>query len=177
MSQDSISEIHGLTVNTLITNSIITSVESCLQMCDLKMRVVGVTKIPIHLPDAPVTGMIGLSGKCTGFISLTLPNRVATLAVSGLSMEEYTTINAQVVDGVGEITNIIAGGLKTKLYNTPWMINNITVPSVILGTNYNISYTKGIEYCGITFEIDDPDTMSIQDRVFMVSTSLIQATS
>jgi CheY-specific phosphatase CheX len=82
-----------------------------------------------------------------------------------------------VVDGVGEITNIIAGGLKTKLYNTPWMINNITVPSVILGTNYNISYTKGIEYCGITFEIDDPDTMSIQDRVFMVSTSLIQATS
>jgi chemotaxis protein CheX len=177
MSQDSIAEIHGLTVNTLITNSIMTSVESCLQMCDLKMRVVGITKIPIHLPDAPVTGMIGLSGKCTGFISLTMPNRVATLAVSGLSMEEYTTINAQVVDGVGEITNIIAGGLKTKLYNTPWMINNITIPSVILGTNYNISYTKGIEYYGITFEIDDPDTISIQDRVFMVSTSLIQATS
>ncbi|MDR1140459.1 MAG: chemotaxis protein CheX [Planctomycetaceae bacterium] len=177
MSQDSVSEIHSLTVNTLITNSIIQSVESCLQMCDLKMRVVGITKIPIHLPDAPVTGMIGLSGKCTGFISLTMPNRVATLAVSGLSMEEYTTVNAQVVDGVGEITNIIAGGLKTKLYNTPWMINNITIPSVILGSNYNISYTKGIEYCGITFEIDDPETISIQDRVFMVNTSLIQATS
>jgi chemotaxis protein CheX len=177
MSQDSVSEIHSLTVNTLITNSIIQSVESCLQMCDLKMRVVGITKIPIHLPDAPVTGMIGLSGKCTGFISLTMPNRVATLAVSGLSMEEYTTVNAQVVDGVGEITNIIAGGLKTKLYNTPWMINNITIPSVILGSNYNISYTKGIEYCGITFEIDDPETISIQNRVFMVNTSLIQATS
>ncbi|MDR2756775.1 MAG: chemotaxis protein CheX [Planctomycetaceae bacterium] len=177
MSQDSVSEIRGLTINTLITNSTIMSVESCFQMCDLKMRVVGITKIPIHLPDAPVTGMIGLSGKCTGFLSLTMPNRVATLAVSGFSMEEYTTVNAQVVDGVGEITNIIAGGLKTKLYNTPWMINNITVPSVILGSNYNISYTKGIEYCGITFEIDDPETMSIQDRVFMVSTSLIQATS
>ncbi|MDR2438609.1 MAG: chemotaxis protein CheX [Planctomycetaceae bacterium] len=177
MSQDSVSEIRGLTINTLITNSIIMSVESCLQMCDLKTRVVGITKIPIHLPDAPVTGMIGLSGKCTGFLSLTMPNRVATLAVSGLSMEEYTTVNAQVVDGVGEITNIIAGGLKTKLYNTPWMINNITVPSVILGSNYNISYTKGIEYCGITFEIDDPETMSIQNRVFMVNTSLIQATS
>jgi chemotaxis protein CheX len=177
MSQDSIPEIRGLTVNMLITNSIIQSVESCLQMCDLNTRVVGITKIPIHLPDAPVTGMIGLSGKCTGFISLTMPNRVATLAVSGLSMEEYTTVNAQVVDGVGEITNIIAGGLKTKLYNTPWMINNITIPSVILGSNYNISYTKGIEYCGITFEIDDPETLFIQNRVFMVNTSLIQATS
>jgi chemotaxis protein CheX len=177
MSQDSVSEIKGLTVNSLITNSIITSVENCLQMCDLKMRVVGITRIPIQLPDAPVTGMIGLSGKCTGFISITMPNRVATLAVSGLSMEEYTAVNAQVIDGVGEITNIIAGGMKTRLYNTPWMINNITVPSVILGSNYHISYSKGIEYCGITFEVDDPDTLVIQDRVFMVNTSLIQATS
>jgi chemotaxis protein CheX len=146
-------------------------------MCDLKVRVVGVTKIPIQLPDATVTGLIGLSGKCTGFISITMPERVATLAVSGLSMEEYKTINAQVVDGVGEITNIIAGGLKTKLFNTPWMVNSITVPSVILGSQYNISYSKGIEYCGVTFEVDDPDTLTIQNRIFSVNTSLMQATS
>jgi len=170
-------EVKGLSLNSLIVNSLIASVEGCLQMCDLKMRVVGVTKIPIQLPDAPVTGLIGLSGKCTGFISITMPERVATLAVSGLSMEEYKTINAQVIDGVGEMTNIIAGGLKTKLYNTPWMVNNITIPSVILGDHYNISYSKGIEYCGVTFEVDDPDTLSIHGRVFTVNTSLIQAAS
>jgi chemotaxis protein CheX len=171
------SEIKGLSFNALVMNSLITSVEGCLQMCDLKMRVVGVTKIPIQLPNAPVTGMIGLNGKCTGFLSLSMPERVATLAVSGLSMEEHKTVNAQVIDGVGEITNIIAGGLKTKLFNTPWMVSSITVPSVILGSSYHISYSKGIEYCGITFEVDDPDTLIIQERVFMVNTSLIQATS
>ena len=177
MSQETAAEIKGLSVNTLITNSIIVSVESCLQMCDLKIRVVGITKIPIQLPQAPVTGMIGLSGKCTGFLSMTMPERVATQAVSGLSMEEYTAVNGQVLDGVGEMTNIIAGGLKSRLCNTAWSISNITIPSVILGSNYHISYTKGIEYCGITFEIDDPDSLNIQDRVFMVNTSLIQATS
>ena len=177
MSETAVAEVKGLVLNSLIVNSLIASVEACIQMCDLKVRVVGVTKIPVQLPDAPVTGMIGMSGKCTGFISVTMPERVATLAVSGLSMEEYKTINAQVVDGIGEITNIIAGGLKTKLYNTPWMVNNITVPSVILGSHYNISYTKGIEYCGVTFEVDDPDTLSIQDRVFSVNASLMQATS
>lgn len=178
MSHETVSsEIKGLTINPLITNAIIQSVENCLQMCDLKVRVVGITKIPIQLPDAPVTGMIGLSGKCTGFLSVTMPERVATLAVSGLSMEEYTTVNAQVIDGVGEMTNIIAGGLKTKLYNTPWTISNITIPSVILGSNYHLSFSKGIEYCGITFEVDDPDTMIIRNRVFMVNTSLIQTTS
>jgi len=169
-----VSEIKGLTLNALIVNSVIASVESCLQMCELNVRVVGVTKIPVQLPKTPITGLIGLSGKCTGFISVSMPERVATLAISNMSMEQYHTITAQVVDGIGEITNIIAGGLKTKLFDSPWTVNHITVPSVILGDNYNISYSKGIEYCGVTFEVDDPDTITIHDRVFMVNSSLIK---
>ena len=168
------SDIKGLTLNTLIINSVISSVENCLQMCELKVRVVGVTKIPVQLPKTPVTGFIGLSGNCTGFMSVSMPERVATFAISKMSMEEFKTITAQVIDGVGEITNIIAGGLKTKLFNTPWSVSHITVPSVILGENYNISYSKGIEYCGVTFEVDDPETITIHDRVFMVNTSLIK---
>jgi chemotaxis protein CheX len=177
MSEAAIAEIKGFSLNSLIVNALIGSVESCFQMCDLKIRVAGVTKIPVQLPDAPVTGLIGLSGKCTGFISLSLPNRVATLAVSGLLMEEHKVVGAQVIDGVGEMTNVIAGGLKTKLSATQWMIGHITIPSVIIGSSYNISYAKGIDYCGITFEVDDPDTFSIQDKVFSVTTSLIQTPS
>lgn len=174
MSDTPASEVKGLILNSLVVNSLITSVENCFQMCDLKVRVAGVTKIPILLPDAPITAMIGMSGKCTGFISVTMPVRVATLSVSGLLMEEHKIIDAQVVDGVGEITNVIAGGLKTKLYNTPWMVNNITIPSVILGERYNISFAKGIEYCGVSFEVDDPDTLTMHERIFMVNTSLMQ---
>jgi chemotaxis protein CheX len=177
MSDPVATEVKGLSLNAIIVNAMIASVENCFQMCDLKVRVAGVTKIPVQLPDAPVTGLVGLSGKCTGFVSVSLPERVATHAVSGLLMEEHKAVDAQVVDGVGEITNVIAGGLKTKLSNTPWMIGHITVPSVILGSHYNISYSKGIEYCGVTFEVDDPDTLSIHDRVFSVNTSLIQTSS
>ena len=171
---DAIAEIKGLSVNTLIVNSLISSVENCLQMCDVKVRVAGITKIPIQLPDTCVTGLIGLSGKCTGFISMAMPQRVATLAVSGLLMEEHKTINPQVIDGIGEMTNVMAGGIKTKLANSPWVINSITIPSVILGNQYNISYCKGIEFCSVTFEVDDPETVSMHERVFMVSASLIQ---
>jgi len=176
MSDISDAEIKGLSLNSMIVNSMVASVESCMQMCEMSVRVVGVTKIPVQLPKAPITGLIGLSGNCTGFMSVSMPERVATLAVSRLSMEEHKVINAQVVDGIGEITNIIAGGLKTKLFNTPWSMNHITIPSVILGDNYNISYSKGIEYCGVTFETDDPETITIHDRVFMVNASLIKTT-
>ena len=174
---DAIAEIKGLTLNSLIVNSLIASVESGMQMCDLKTRVVGITRIPLQLPEAIVTGLIGFGGKSTGFVSISLTERVATLAVSGLLMEEFKTITPQVVDGVGEMTNIIAGVLKTKLANTPWAPCNITVPSVILGKNYDISYSKGIEYCSVTFEVDDPDTISIHDRVFSVNASLLQTPS
>jgi chemotaxis protein CheX len=169
-----VNEIRGLTVNYPIVNAIIQSVESCFQMCDTKVHTVGITKIPTQLPNAGVTGMIGMSGKCTGFMTLNLPERVALLAVSGLLQDEFTKLNLQVIDGVGELTNIIAGGLKTKMYNTPWMVANITIPSVILGTNYQISYTKGIEYCSVSFEVEDTETLSVQDRVFMVNTSLLK---
>ena len=169
-----VNEIKGLSVNYPVVNAIIQSVESCFQMCDTKIHIVGITKIPAQLPSAAVTGMIGMSGKCTGFMTMNMPERVALVAVSGLLQDEFVKLNPQVIDGVGELTNIIAGGLKTKMYNTPWTIANITIPSVILGSNYQISYSKGIEYCSVSFEVEDSETLSIQDRVFMVNTSLMQ---
>lgn len=144
-----------------------------MSMCELKIRVVGVTKIPISLPGGHITGMIGLNGKCSGFMTLTMTERSSTLAVSGLLQDEFRTINGQVLDGIGELTNIMAGGLKSKVYETRWMINTITIPSVILGHGYNISYSKGIEFIAILFEIDDADTLSVQDRMFLVTTSLM----
>ncbi|MGL4594453.1 MAG: chemotaxis protein CheX [Thermoguttaceae bacterium] len=177
MSQDTMLSISGLSINTIIVDSIVQSVFSCLKMCNRSVRVTGISKIPIQLQSAPVTGMIGANGKCTGFISVTMPTHVAKETVSGLTMEECKEINAQVIDGIGEITNIIAGGIKSRLYDTSWSINSITVPSVILGNNYHISYSKGIEYYGITFELDDPNTISIHDRVFVVDTALIISSS
>lgn len=175
MSSDSVSnEIKGFVVNFPVLNSIIQSVENCLQMCALTSRVVGVSKIPTHLSNAPVTGIIGLSGKCTGFISVTMSERVALQAVAGLTGDDVKQITSQVLDGVGELTNMIAGGLKTKLYNTNWTIADITIPSVILGTHYDISYAKGIDFCSVSFEIDIPGTLTIGERVFCVSTSLLQ---
>lgn len=168
-------DIRGLVVNRTIVNSLILSVENAFKMCELTVRVVGVTRIPTQLPNALVTGMIGMGGKATGFMTVSMPKRVGTLAVSGLLQDEFDTINSQVVDGVGELTNIIAGGLKSRLSNVPqWAISTITIPSVIIGGNYSIAYTKGIEFGSVTFEVDDPETLSIDDRIFMVACSLMQ---
>jgi chemotaxis protein CheX len=171
---DVITPIQGLNVNPQLANAIIQSVDNTFKMCDLVTRVVGVTRVPTQLPNALITGMIGMGGKSTGFLTFTVPERAALLSVSGLLQDEFAAINSQVIDGLGEITNIIAGGFKTRLSNSSWMISTITVPSVIIGANYNIAYTKGIEFVSVTFEIDDPETLSVNDRLIMVTASLIQ---
>ena len=164
----------GFTLNTTVVNAIMQSVEHCFSMCNLKIQVMGLSKTPISLPQASITGIIGMNGKCTGFLTLSLPERVANLAVSGMLQDEFTKVNNQVLDGIGEMTNIICGGIKTRLYNTAWMIDSITIPSVIIGENYNIAHAKGIEFSSVMFEVDDPDSMMTQDRIFMVTTSLMQ---
>jgi len=169
--------LKSFTINTTIMNAIILSVESSFSMCELPVRVVGLSKVPVTLSNANVTGMIGMNGKCTGFMTITLPEHIATTAVSGLLQDEFTKINNQVIDGVGELTNIICGGLKTRLSNTPWALENITIPSVILGNNYQITYAKGIEFGSVMFEIDDPETLTIHDRLFLLTTSLMQTPS
>ena len=168
------SVIQGLNVNSQLANAIIQSVDSAFKMCELTTRVVGVTRVPTQLPHGLVTGMIGMGGKSTGFLTFTVPERAALLAVSGLLQDEFASLNPQVIDGLGEITNIIAGGFKTRLSNSSWMISTITIPSVIIGANYSIAYTKGIEFASVTFEVDDPETLSINDRIIMVTASLIQ---
>jgi len=39
----------------------------------------------------------------------------------------------QVVDGAGELTNIIVGGINSQLTATHWAFNFLTTPTIIIG--------------------------------------------
>jgi CheY-specific phosphatase CheX len=79
-----------------------------------------------------------------------------------------------VVDGVGEITNIIVGGVKGALANSAWSFPQITVPSVIVGDGYRMAFAKGLEYLCVVFEHDDPEAVMLDDRLMQVSISLLK---
>ena len=78
------------------------------------------------------------------------------------------------VDGVGELTNIISGGIKKGLYGSPWLFSHITVPSVIIGQNYQIAYAKGLQFLSVTFEHQTDDALMLSDRLMQVAISLIR---
>jgi len=156
-----------------IYRAVCDSVSNCLAMCDCRARTVGVSSVPVHEPGS-ITGLIGVHGKVSGFMTVNLAERFAIRAVNGLVQDVQSTLTAQVVDGIGEITNIIVGGVKSALANTPWAFPHITVPSVIVGTGYRMAYAKGLEFLSVAFEHDDPEAVMLHDRVMHVSVSLLK---
>ena len=157
----------------LIVRSIVAAVADCLTMCDTAARCVGVAAVPAR--DAgTVTGIIGVHGDVSGFVTINLPETVACSAVGGLLQERFERLTPQVIDGVGEIANIISGGIKRGLVGTRWGFSHVTVPSVIVGQNYQIAYAKGLEYACVSFEHQNADALLLSDRLIHVAVSLIR---
>lgn len=166
----------NLDVEPKLLKSVLDGVESALVMCNTSARCVGFTTLPWR-ESGVVTGLIGVHGKVSGFVTVGMSERFALKAVSGLLQDEYSALSAQVVDGIGEITNLIVGGIKSSLASTPWAFPYITVPSVIVGSGYQISYAKGLHYLSVAFEHNDPDAVLLPDRMLQVSISLLRLTS
>jgi CheY-specific phosphatase CheX len=103
-----------------------------------------------------------------------MAERFAIKAVEGLLGDQLDELNSQVVDGAGEVTNIIVGGVKSALAKSDWGFNHITVPSVIVGQGYTIAYARGLEFLNVTFEHDDPEAVLLSDRLMQVSVSLLR---
>lgn len=173
MSNALLSEMSCGIAQPELINGVIVSVEKAMSMCECSARCVSVSAIPSS-NDGLITGMIGLHGKVTGFATVNVAEQVAMRLVGGLLQDRFETVCPQVVDGAGELTNIIVGGIKTQLSGTPWTFNFMTTPSVIIGSGYQIAYGNGLEFMAATFEIQDEQSIMLQHRLLTVSLSLLK---
>lgn len=165
--------VETFSVNEQLLEAVVSSVTKALGMGKLGVACVGVSKVPTRESGA-VTGMIGLHGRVSGFLSLNMSEKFAVKAVEAILHEKFDGLCSEVIDGAGELTNIIAGGVKKNLSNSDWMFSQITVPSVIVGQNYSVAYAQGLEFLQVTFEHADRNTLMLNDRLMHVSMSLLR---
>ena len=156
----------------VLVQAIQRSVARALDMCDLKVRCVGVSAVPLS-DQGRVTAMVGIYGKISGFITVNFSEHLAVKAVEGLLQDSFPQFSSQVIDGVGELTNIIAGGIKSALSTTRWAFSNITVPSVIVGTGYQIAYARGLDFVATQFEYTGDEIFLLSERFVNVSLSML----
>jgi chemotaxis protein CheX len=100
-----------------------------------------------------VSGIIGLGGEATGAVVLNFPEQVAISAVGKFVGEDITSITSSVVDGVGELTNIIAGDAKNRLMQKGYKFE-IGLPKIVTGRSYITAQNKAIPCIVISFTSD-----------------------
>jgi chemotaxis protein CheX len=88
-------------------------------------------------PTYEVSGIIGLSGKALGTVVLSLSREVALQAAAHILQNHYHSIDADVVDLIGELTNMIAGSAKAQLEQYEL---SLSLPNVISGKNHIVQF-------------------------------------
>jgi chemotaxis protein CheX len=88
-------------------------------------------------PAHEVSGIIGLSGRASGTVVVSVDREVAISATEKFLGVRPTTIDSDVIDAIGEITNMIAGRAKAGLES---LAMSLALPTVITGKNHIIRF-------------------------------------
>ena len=132
-------------------NPVITSLEEIFEtMLNCKIMRVGLALKESNTTLHPVSGIIGVSGKSAiGTVVLTMSEDVALKASSTLLMTNVTELDEDVMDAVGELTNMVAGATKAKLaqYNL-----SMGLPSVFYGSSCRIHFPTNAHPIAIPFQ-------------------------
>lgn len=96
-----------------------------------------------------VSAIIGLAGDTIGALVLSFTRETAIEMVSRFEGKPYIALGAEILDGVGEMVNIIAGNAKKDLED--YKIS-ISLPGVITGNDYHINWPQGVPVICIPYE-------------------------
>jgi chemotaxis protein CheX len=104
-------------------------------------------------------GIIGLSGELKGAVMMTMNIDVGKKAVGAFLMEDTVEDQAELMDGYGEILNIIAGAAAAKLEG---MKVNLALPTVVTGKNQQIHAKEGTPWIIIPMKFPEWGKFNIE---------------
>lgn len=99
-----------------------------------------------------VVALIGMSGIVRGTVALAFPVRTATNMAGRLLGMEIIGVNGDVLDAVGELVNIVAGGAKAKLHAGMGAPVSLSLPTVIQGRAYSVMSPSSAKWIDIPYE-------------------------
>ena len=102
-------------------------------------------------PEFEISGVIGLTGNAAGVVVVSLSREVALHAAEAMLGSRPAEVDGDVVDAVGELANMIAGGAKRQLEQLDM---SVSLPSVICGTNHRVQFPSHTTPIAIPFDAE-----------------------
>ena len=85
-----------------------------------------------------VSSLIGFAGDLKGILAIHCPSAVALGVTASMLGMEVTELNEDVKDAIGEVANIVAGGLKAALASNNKKIE-LAIPATVIGNGIRTS--------------------------------------
>jgi chemotaxis protein CheX len=85
-----------------------------------------------------ISAVIGLSGVVKGAVIISMKSELAIKLTDLLTGVEHDDIDADVIDAIGEVNNIIAGNIKPRVPNGDKIV--ISIPTIIKGKEHSIAW-------------------------------------
>ena len=98
-----------------------------------------------------VSGIIGLSGTIVGTVILTMPEPLALKVASIMLMDDLKTVDTDVLDAIGELTNMVAGNAKAQLEEYKL---SLSLPNVIYGADMEVHFPEHSQPITIPFDTE-----------------------
>ncbi len=132
-------------------------IESCVDTYKTMLGAVPVRNGKLEVktgmfPVADVMGVIGLTGKVRGAMMLGMSDVMACKTVGMFLEKEIEEVDADVLDGIGEIINIIAGAAAAKLADFKI---GLGLPTVLAGKEHKMFADLNSPWIIIPMKVND----------------------
>lgn len=114
-------------------------------MVGVKIKVGKPSRRSDELASSEVSGVIGISGDVQGAVVLNFSDQMATTIASKFTGGQVAPQSPDLVDAIGELANMVAGGAKGEFGTGN---SYISLPTVVLGKGHRVSQTQA--HPGIT---------------------------
>ena len=105
-------------------------------------------------PTNGVVTLIGLAGKWVGTGSICCSAEVARKISGQLLMSEFANVDQEVLDALGEVTNMIIGNFKNAIEDLAGPLG-LSIPVVIYGHNFTASSLHAAQWTVVPFQCPD----------------------
>jgi len=105
------------------------------------------------VPTDGVLALVGLAGRWAGSGTFSCNAQTAVRLASQLLMQPYEAIDEEVLDAVGEITNMVIGNVKTALEEELGPMG-LSIPTVIYGRNFSTRSIGRSKWTVVPFHLD-----------------------
>ena len=96
-------------------------------------------------PSANVVGTVAFTGETSGLVVFYSTLDAANAITASMLGIEPASVNGELTDAIGELTNMIAGSFRTRIAHLRGETWAISVPTVTVGSDFYTKYVSDVQ--------------------------------